>query len=340
MASDASVTPPAAAAARLPATIRPMLARLTRAPFDSRSHIFELKWDGVRAIAFVESGKVRLQSRNLRDITAQFPEMTPLPQSVKAGSAVLDGELVVFDKDGHPSLNRLLERLQRRSRGTADRGPQATYVAFDVLYIDGEPVMNQPLLKRKALLQSIVRAGRILQPCEFIENDGVAFYDATCEHGLEGIIAKMKSSVYVPGRRSPHWLKIKRRRESDFVIGGYDFGGRRSLFSALLLGLYDSSGRFQFVGEVGTGFSDSEAKRVYSRLESLQTPACPFATRPEIQSFVYWCKPEVVCRVEYGEFTENGHIRYPVYLALMDDKDPQDCVIDEAPGWPKELLPG
>ncbi|MBI4305405.1 MAG: ATP-dependent DNA ligase [Chloroflexi bacterium] len=340
MPSDASLTQHVPPANRLPSSVKPMLARLTREPFDSQSHIFELKWDGVRALAFVEGGKVRLQSRNLRDITSQFPEMATLPQSVKVASAVLDGELVIFDKDGHPSLSRLLERLKRRSRGTVDRGPQATYVAFDVLYIDGESVMGLPLLKRKALLHKIVKASRTLQPCEYIENDGIAFFDATCEHGLEGIMAKAKSSIYTPGRRSPHWLKIKRRRESDFVIGGYDFGGKRSLFGALLLGLYDSSGRFKFVGEVGTGFSESEARRIYARLEPLQTPACPFTPPPEIQSFVYWCKPEVVCRIEYGEFTENGHLHYAVYQGLMDDKDPQDCVVDEAPGWPRELLPG
>lgn len=325
---------------KLPASIKPMLARLTRHPFDSRSHIFELKWDGFRAIAFIEGGSVRLQSRNLRDITERFPEMAGMPEAIKAKSAVLDGELVIFDKDGRPSLSRLQERILRRARGRLDRGPQATFVAFDILYVDGNSVMAQPLVKRKALLHATLKPNKVIQPCEFIENDGVAFYNATCEHGLEGIMAKAKSSVYTPGRRSPHWHKIKRRRECDFVIGGYEFGGNRSLFSALLLGLHDSSGKLRFVGEAGTGFSDSEARRIYSMLERIHTPACPFSNPPDIPSFVYWCKPEVVCRVEYGEFTENGLLRYPVYVGLTDDKAPEDCLVDEAPGWPRELLAG
>ena len=315
-----------------------MLARLTRSPFDSASHIFELKWDGVRALAFVEGGRVRLQSRNLRDITAEFPEIASLPDAVNAQSAVLDGELVIFDKDGHPSLNRLLERLKRHSRGSMDRGPQATFVAFDVLYVNGESVMTQPLVKRKAVLHKLLKPARVIQPCEFIENDGIAFFKATCDLGLEGIVAKAKASVYTPGRRSPHWLKIKRRRECDFVVGGYDIGGKRALFSSLILGLYDASGRFQFVGEVGTGFTDAEAKRLYARLQKLHTATCPFATRPDIPSLVYWCKPELVCRVEYGEITENGRLRYPVYQGTIDDKAPEDCLIEEAPGWPSSFI--
>jgi DNA ligase D-like protein (predicted ligase) len=329
---------PAAELPKLPATLKPMLARLIRSPFDSASHIFELKWDGVRALAFVEGGRVRLQSRNLRDISAEFPELAGMPEAVNASSAVLDGELVIFDKDGHPSLNRLLERLKRRSRSGSDRGPHATFVAFDVLYVNGESVMNQPLVRRKAVLHKLLKPTRVVQPCEFIENDGVAFFHATCEHGLEGIVAKAKTSTYTPGKRSPHWLKIKRRRESDFVIGGYDITGRRGPFSSLLLGLYDPAGRFRFVGEVGTGFTDAEARRIHSRLEKLHAPRCPFVNEPEIPSLVYWCEPEAVCRVEYGEITEGGLLRYPVYQGLMDDKAPEDCLIEEVPGWPRELL--
>jgi DNA ligase D-like protein (predicted ligase) len=327
-----------AAMPRLPATIKPMLARLARAPFDSPSHIFELKWDGVRALAFIERGQVRLQSRNLRDITAEFPEMASMAEAVNAHSAVLDGELVVFDRDGHPSLGRLLERLKRQSRGGAERGPQATFVAFDVLYVDGESVMNQPLVRRKSVLHKLLRPTRVVQPCEFIEGDGVAFFDATCALGLEGVVAKAKASVYTPGRRGPHWLKIKRRRECDLVVGGYDISGKRVPFSSLLLGLYDDLGRFQFVGEVGTGFSDAEAKRVHARLEKQHVATCPFANEPEIPGLVYWCRPSVVCRVEYGEISEEAMLRYPVYRGLMDDKAPEDCLIEDAPGWPQAHL--
>lgn len=315
-----------------------MLASLTRAPFDSRSHLFELKWDGVRAIVFLDRGTVRIQSRDLRDITAEFPEMAEMAGSVRAESAVLDGEIVVFGKDGHPSLSRLQERLRRHSRGAADRGPQATFVAFDVLFVNGKAVTTQPLVRRKALLAEIVRPGKAIQPCEFIENDGTAFFKATCDLGLEGIVAKAKSSIYMPGRRSPHWMKIKRRRESDFVVGGYDIGGKRSLFSSLLLGLYDERGKLRFVGEVGTGFWPPESKLIYTKLQAAQVRNSYFEVEPDVQGLVYWCRPELVCRVEYGEFTERGQLRYTVYVGLMDDKSPEDCMVEEAPGWPRELI--
>ena len=322
----------------IPDTIKPMLARLTRQPFDSSDFIFELKWDGMRALAFVEGGQLRLQSRNLRNITSQFPELAELPRSVKADQTVLDGELVSFDKDGHPSFTRIQQRLQRQARGSIDRGPRAHFVAFDLLYMNGHSVMEQPLEQRKNLLHKVLEQSELVQACDFIETDGKAFFDATCEHGLEGIMAKEKSSTYFPGKRSPSWHKVKRIRGCEFVIGGYDFGGKRKeLFSSLLLGLYDGSQRLVFVGQVGTGFSQAEVKLIHSTLQSLHVADCPFDDPPRPQKFIYWCRPEIVCRVEYGEFTTDGKLRYPVYLSLRDDKSPADCKLEDAPGWPSVL---
>ena len=174
-----------------------------------------------------------------------------------------------------------------------------------------------------------------VQVCEFVETDGTAFFQATCDLGLEGIMAKGKSSIYVPGQRSPHWLKVKRVRESEFVIGGYSFGGaRKELFGSLLLGLHDDRGRLKYVGSVGTGFSDVEAKEIYAELQSRHTEDRPFSSQPDVKRLIYWCRPELVCRVEYGEFTPGGNLRYPIYLRLRDDKLPEDCTLTDAPGWP------
>ena len=205
---------------RLPATLRPMLARLARRPFDSPDHLFELKWDGIRALAFVDRGHVRLLGRNSRDITATFPELSSLPTQVDAGSAVLDGELVCLDQHGHPSYPRLARRLDKLSDRKARRD-LVHFIAFDLLYLESRSMMGEPLLHRKSRLQEVLKPSEIAQACDFIEGDGEAFFQAACEHGLEGVVAKDKSSLYFPGRRSHHWLKVKRVRESEFVIGGY-----------------------------------------------------------------------------------------------------------------------
>ncbi len=205
----------------LPKSIKPMLAKLTRHPFDSPSFIYELKWDGMRALAFIEQGEVRIQTRNLNIVTEQFPEMAKLPSQVKTDNTVLDGELVCLDEEGKPSFRLLQKRLQASIRSKRiRRRPPVHFVAFDVLYADGGSLMNRPLSERKAVLHGILEASDLAQPCDFIENDGEAFFQSTCDMGLEGVMAKKKSSTYASGVRDSSWLKIKRIREGDFVICG------------------------------------------------------------------------------------------------------------------------
>ena len=322
----------------LPSTIQPMLSRLTRHPFDSREHIFELKWDGIRALAFVEGGRLRLQSRNLKDLTPMFPELLRLPELVAFDRTVLDGELVCFDSEGRPSLTRMQERLRRQASGRVVKTPRVHFVAFDLLYLEGIPVLEQPLVQRKNLLHETLKPTEVAQPCEFVEADGNAFFQATCDHGLEGIMAKKRSSPYVVGERSDAWLKVKRVRDCEFVIGGYTFGGRRKeLFSSLILGLYDDDRRLVYVGQVEAGFSQAEAKRLHSMLQELHSVDSPFVDTPTPQRLVYWCRPEMVCRVEYGEFSTGGRLRYPEYQTLRSDKPPADCRTVDAPGWPRVL---
>ncbi len=312
-----------------------MLGRLARLPFTSEKHIFELKWDGMRALAFIERSALRLQSRNVRDVTSQFPELARLPDYVGQDLTVLDGELVCMDDQGLPNFSLMQRRLQRQAKGRIARAPKVNFVAFDILYSGGISLLDEPLSNRKAILHDVLKPTDIAQPCDFIENDGEAFFRATCEMGLEGVMAKDKSSTYLPGQRSTHWLKIKRVRQSEFVVCGYTFGGnRKELFSSLILGLYGSEDELVYVGQVGSGFNDGEAKGLYPLLQESQVAGCPFRSAPVIQRFMYWCEPTLVCSVGYGEFTQSGKLRYPVYLGLRDDKSSLDCRIEDAPAWP------
>ena len=321
----------------IPKAVKPMLARLARQPFDSSDYLFELKWDGIRALAFIESGRLKLSNRNSIDITSIFPELADLPNQLDADGVVLDGELVCLDQLGYPSYSLLEQRLNRFG-GRRIRGTTVHFIAFDLLYSDSRSVMREPLFVRKDLLHKVLEPSEIAQACDFIEYDGKAFFQATCDRGLEGIVAKERTSLYFPGKRSQHWLKVKRIRESEFVIGGYTFGGKkREFFNSLLLGLYDNDKQLTFVGQVSTGISKSKAKELYSALEQIHTSDCPFEPSPDIQRFSYWCRPKLVCQVEYGEFTEDGKLAYPVFRAQREDKSPQECVIADAPGWPALL---
>ena len=327
----------ATASRNLTATLKPMLARLARDPFDSPDHIFELKWDGIRALAHVESGRIKFHNRNSKDITPQFGELEGLPKQVAASQAVLDGELVSIDDQGRPSFALMRQRSQSL-RGQSNKTSAAHYIAFDLLQLNGRSVMGEPLTDRKNLLHEILEHSDLVQACEFMDADGKAFFYATCELGLEGIVAKEKKSLYSPGKRSSSWLKVKRVRDSEFVIGGYAFGGKqKELFSSLLLGLYDAQGHLVYVGQVGTGFSQAEAKGLYSTLQGLHSSRCPFKETPDIQKFIYWCLPEAVCQVRYGEFTLDGKLRYPVYETVREDKVASGCIIVDAPGWPRQL---
>lgn len=320
------------------------MARLANSPFDSSDHLFELKWDGIRALALVDNGALKLLNRNSRDITQQFPELSKLPRQIKGDGVILDGELVCLDDRGRPSYLSIERRLGLPT-GRGRRSNPVHFIAFDLLYADFRPVMGLPLIRRKDLLNDLLEPNEIAQQSDYIENDGNSFFHATCELGLEGVLAKEKSSLYLPGRRSRDWLKVKRVRESEFVIGGYTFGSgafasgapKEQSFGSLLLGLYDEDGGFRYVGQVTEGVSKQAAKELSSTLQSSHIEDCPFRYMPSIPRFIFWCRPEQVCQVEYGEFTEDGILGYPIFKALREDKLAGECTIADAPGWPRSL---
>lgn len=330
---------------RMPSQLEPMLAADAREPFDSSEHIFELLCGGVRAIAYVRDGAVRLRARNGIDLTPYFPELSTLPGRVRAHEAILDGEIVAVDAEGQPSFDLLRPRMATiassvAAAGSPDAPPvefrlkkleaQVTYQAYDILWLDGRSLLERPLWQRKNRLHDAAMAGAEFSAVDFVDDEGIAFYEAVLDRKLEGVVAKTKAGVYTPGRRSRSWLQVRALQSGDFVIGGYAFGGARRKgepFSQLLLGGY-SEGRFEYVGSVSGGLTDAEARDLVARLETMHAPESPFHDPPPIFRLIYWVQPRLVCHVRFSEWSPDGYLRFPIFSALRPDLAPEHCALD------------
>jgi len=350
-----------ARAAAFPRSIEPMHASLSQKPFSSAAWVFEPKLDGVRALAFIDNGKVSLFSRRGLDATRQYPAVAKELGRQPERQLVLDGEIVALDDRGVPSFQRLQQRLNLSRepdiRRAEDQVPVLYYV-FDLLHVDGYDLRGVALDTRKALLEQMVMPTDRVRVVDHFEEDGETAFRAALQYGLEGLIAKRRDSLYESGRRSRSWLKIKGTKEADFVIGGYTEGGgwRASSFGALLLGYYDDKGRLIYAGHVGTGFNDRLLKELKSTLEALRTDACPFDDVPTRGSLVFgrsknalttWVKPELVASVKFAQWTDDGVLRAPSFLALRPDKAPAEVRREEAvpppddgPGAKKKSIAG
>ncbi|MEX2238793.1 MAG: hypothetical protein WEB00_14815 [Dehalococcoidia bacterium] len=347
-----SKAPPAVSALALARSakaglLRPMQPALIDQPFDSDEHIFELKWGGVRALAFIEGHSLTLIGANGRDITEWYPELHSLPDQVKGSTAVLDGEIVAVGKEGYPSFDVLRERFKAFGMKPPPEVPDAQggglcYQVYDMLLAGGRNLMNRRLWHRKDVLNSLVIPSEAVQVSDFIDGEGVAFYEAALEHKLEGIIAKWKESEYRAGERSDDWQELRILEAGDFVIGGYTFGGplrpgrrsprvqgRREPFSELLIGAYDREGNLRHVGNVSGPFTLGEAGLIFDFLSEQHTSECPFVEPPEMQKFIHWCRPELVCRVRFSQWTREGKLRFPVFLVLRPDLTAADCVAED-----------
>ncbi len=309
-----------------PADLRPMLATPSDALPTTGEWLYEMKWDGVRAIAVVQGPDVRLTSRNGNDVTVAYPEIQALAEHLSL-DAVLDGEIVAVDDDGHASFQRLQARMHLRDPATirelAAQVPVA-YVLFDVLWLDGHLVTDVEYRERRRLLEDLELRGPSWQTPS-VSDDGAHAYAVSRELGFEGLVAKRVDSRYEPGKRSPAWRKLKHHREQEFAVGGWvsGEGAREGRIGALLIGYYDDEAALRWAGRVGTGFTEAELDRLAGLLAPIARPDSPFADRglPRDARYV---EPVLVAQVRFTEWTGSGRVRQPAYLGLRDDKAAAD----------------
>jgi bifunctional non-homologous end joining protein LigD len=333
--SSAAKDLPGAVRKSIPTAIHPMLATSVEKPFDDPEWLFEIKWDGYRAVSFLEDGKVRLVSRNQNELTGEFPELRELSQLIKAKNAVLDGEVVALDEQGRASFSLMQQRTGIRKGGRrvgARRELQVVYYVFDVIYLDGYDLRRVILEQRKELLAQIITPSQVVRYSDHFPR-GLALFEVAKKTGLEGILAKKRASHYEE-RRSHEWLKIKVTQTVDCVIGGYtDPEGSRQYFGSIVLGLYNKKGQLIHVGQAGTGFNHATLKEIWQVLEKLETTRNPFYGDVDA-AHAHWVKPELVAEIKFTEWThetvEGGmKLRAPVFLGLREDKNPKECTFEE-----------
>lgn len=322
----------------MPAAIHPMLAESIEKPFDGADWLFEIKWDGYRAVAFINDGNIRLVSRNQNELTARYPELKDMAEFVKAKNAILDGEVVALDAEGKASFSLMQQRTGFRPGGkrvAVKAEVPVLYYAFDLLYLDGEDWCKVPLEERKRKLASVIVTGDSLRYSDHYAQQGRALYEIARQKGLEGIVAKKRNSCYEE-RRSGEWLKIKIRHQIECVVGGYTQPeGSREHFGSLVLGLYDDKKRLVHVGQAGSGFNQKSLAEIWKTLKKLETKSNPFFGEVEALRRVSWVKPELVAAIEYAEWTHGAaagsspKLRAPVFQGLRDDKDPKECVMEQ-----------
>lgn len=312
----------------LPDTFKPMLATMSE-PFDSNEYTYEIKWDGYRCLVFL-TGETRIQSRNLKDISRVFPELLDLHRKSEVSDCLLDGEIIAL-RNNRPSFLELQKRAQLRNPQhikTAANSIPVVYVAFDILYFKGKPVFGEPIEKRRAILGENFGGIDELIVANFVENQGVDYFNAITRLELEGVIAKQKGSLYFPGKRVKNWLKFKRKKRDNFIICGYSLNPTsRGDLSALILGAYEPE-RLTPFGMVGTGFTQAELKSLHQELQKITTPVCPFTGTELRQKNVHWTDPVIVCEIEYLELTDDHSLRHPSFQRFRFDLTPADCRFD------------
>jgi bifunctional non-homologous end joining protein LigD len=311
----------------MPELLRPMRAVTDRLPGEQSGWAFELKWDGVRAIAYVDGGRVTLLSRNDHDVTNTYPEVRALGEDLGSMSAVLDGEIVALDEHGRPSFGRLQLRMKQiKPTPRQVAADPVVYVIFDILYLDGHPTTELIYEQRRELLDGLELEGRAYRTSPVLEGDAEDLLDATREQGLEGLMAKRRDSPYSPGERSHAWRKVKNELAQEVVIGGWKPGnGRRSdTIGALLLGI-PAEGGLQYIGKVGTGFTRAMLEDLHSRLIAISRKTSPFLelTTAEAKD-ARWCTPRLVGEVSFSDWTPEGRLRHPSWRGLRPDKSVED----------------
>lgn len=305
---------------------KPMLANEAESIFSSKEWIFEIKWDGIRAISYI-SNDLQIKSRNQKELKYNFPELRELVQLTK--NTVLDGEIVLM-KEGKVNFQSLLKRLQLSStKGIEELAKETpvTYVIFDILEKDGTVLTHKPLIERKKILKEAVKEGTHVVISLFVDESGEDYYKEILKRGLEGVIAKRKLSIYEPGVRSSDWLKFKQIKSCDCIICGYTpgQGARKTTFGALILGLFDGKNLI-YIGKVGTGFSQYDLESLKETFKSLETSENPFH-QMDLAMEITWLKPTLVCQIDFQSVTDTQKLRAPRFKGLRFDKSPSECTL-------------
>ncbi|HEY0653812.1 MAG TPA: non-homologous end-joining DNA ligase [Chryseosolibacter sp.] len=295
---------------------KPMLATLGDQPFNDPEWIFEIKWDGYRAIAQVGSSEVQLYSRNGLSFKPLYPSLAEALTKLKI-DAVLDGEIVVFNEDNKPDFQQL------QQFGDVQKGKLMYYV-FDCLYVKGKSIMDKPLLERKEILKRLLPENEMIRYADHVEENGLDVFQRVKGMDLEGMIAKRSSSKYKIGTRTSDWLKIKNHNTQEAIIAGYtEPRGSRKFFGALVLAIQQGS-ELVYIGHTGTGFSDQTLREVFEKLQPLVRKKSPFSKKVPVKANVTWVAPKLVCNIKYSEITQGGILRHPVFLGLRIDKNARE----------------
>jgi bifunctional non-homologous end joining protein LigD len=294
--------------------------------------IYELKFDGYRAVAVKENNNVKLISRNAKALNSRYPELVDEFKRMPVESFVLDGEVVALDENGLPSF-QLLQNL-----GPKSPNRQISYFAFDILNLDGKKLRNVPLEQRKEILQSILPSGSIIRYSASLEAEPQVLIGEVRKLGMEGVIAKRRTSLYEPGIRSGSWTKFKVNREQEFVIGGYRPSGIPNDFELLLVGYFEGR-KFNYAAKIKSGFTPHIKREISARMQKYITPKCPFGNLPEGKGGRWgeslpkeemekciWVKPKIVCQIQFVEWTPGNHLRHAKFVALRDDKKASEVV--------------
>jgi bifunctional non-homologous end joining protein LigD len=317
----------------MPSEIRPMLARSsTRLPPREGQYGFEVKWDGIRTVLYADHGHAELRGRNGSDFTGRYPEVRELARSLGSRRIILDGEVVAFDEQGRPSFERLQSRMHLASESAVRRRMRdipATYVIFDLLYLDGHTTISLSYEERRGLLERLELEGPAWRTPPYHRGEGRALLDATRELGIEGVVAKKLDCPYQPGARASHWIKVKNVHTQEVVIGGWTpgEGGRATSIGALAVGVMEDE-KLVYVGKVGTGFTEQTLALLKRELEPLRSDSSPFAGRQPPKGTVL-VEPRLVAHVEFREWTKSGTLRAPSFKGLRPDISPQECVREE-----------